>query len=114
VEPTHGPGHATFYATNRRNIDRLREQRDRAGLIQTADVLDTSRHFDARRLADEARSAAEWIDETTPRTYDVGEADGIRVGDMLRYSRGGYAREGVVIDTDGRTATTNHGDVVAL
>ncbi|MBD8477583.1 hypothetical protein [Microbacterium sp. CFBP 8794] len=92
----------------------LQDQRDRAGLTQLADVLDTSPHPDGPELAREARAAVDWLDATAPRTVTVGDAHGIRVGDILRYERDGYPLEGVVIDTDGHTATTNLGDHVAL
>lgn len=114
MEPTHGHRHGDFASVNRANIARLQEERDRAGLTQLADVLDTSPHVDGRMLADQARAAVDWIDATTPRTFDASNAHGIRVGDILRYDRDGYSLEGVVIDTDGRTATTNHGDDVAI
>lgn len=113
MEPNHGHGH-DYFATNRRNIERLRDHRDRAGLIQLADVLDGRPTLDARALADEARDAAAFIDSTTPRMHDVGTADGIRVGDILKYSHRGHPREGVVIDIDDRTVITNHGDRVAI
>ncbi|KRD51948.1 hypothetical protein [Microbacterium sp. Root280D1] len=107
------PGHGTT-AVNRRNIAHLRDQRDRAGLLQLADILAAQTFPDAATLVDEARAAATWIDDTTPRTYDVGDAAGISIGDILRYQHDGRAREAVVIATDGRTATTTHGDTVAL
>lgn len=107
------PGHGTI-AVNRRNIAHLRDQRDRAGLLQLADILAAQTFAGAATLADEARAAADWIDETTPRTYDAGKAAGIRVGDILRYPLNGSHRESVVIDTDARTATTSHGDTIAL
>jgi len=113
VDSIREPGHGTT-AVNRRNIAHLRDQRDRAGLRQLADVLAQQTFVDARMLADEARAAADWIDDTTPRTYDAGAAHGIRVGDVLRYQHHGQPRESVVIDLDGTTATTTHGDVVAL
>jgi len=113
VEPTHGPGH-DYVAINRRNIGRLRDDRDRAGLIQLADILSgRSGSLPAQMLADEARAAAAWIDDTTPRTYDVDDADGIRIGDVLRYARSGCVLEGVVIAIHGHTVTTNLGDHVA-
>ncbi|EYT59765.1 hypothetical protein [Microbacterium sp. UCD-TDU] len=108
-EPGHGPT-----AVNRRNIAHLRDQRDRAGLLQLADILDGQTFTDADTLADEARAAVDWIDETTPRTYELGDTNGIRVGDVLRYQHHGNPRESVVIATDGRTATTTHGDTVVL
>lgn len=114
MEPTHGHRHGTFASVNRANVTRLMEQRDRAGLTQLADVLDTSHHPDGPRLAQEARAAVDWIDTTTPRTLDAADAHGIRVGDILRYERDGYPLEGVVIDTDGHTVTTNLGDTVAI
>ncbi|KTR95358.1 hypothetical protein NS220_06015 [Microbacterium testaceum] len=77
-------------------------------------MLDTSPHSDGPAIAREARAAVDWIDTTTPRTLDAHDADGIRVGDILRYERDGYTLEGVVIDTDGHTATTNLGDSVAI
>lgn len=107
------PGHGTT-AVNRRNITHLRDQRDRAGLLQLADVLAAQTYPDAATLADEARAAADWIDETTPRTHDAGTASSARVGDVLRYQLNGRPRESVIITTDGRTATTSHGDTVAL
>ena len=63
---------------------------------------------------DQARASVTWIDATTPRAFDASDAHGIRVADILRYDRDGYPVEGVVIDTDGRTSTTNHGDDVAI
>lgn len=107
------PGHGTT-AVNRRNIAHLRDQRDRAGLLQLADILAAQTFPDAHTLADEARAAATWLDDTTPRTHDAANAAGIRVGDILRYQHDGRARQSVVIATDGRTATTTHGDNVAL
>lgn len=114
MEPIRDPRHRDFVAVNRANIARLTDDRDRAGLNQLADVLDTSPHIDAPMLADQARAAVDWIDTTTPRVLDQHDAAGVRVGDILRYERDGYPLEGVVIDTDGRTATTNHGDHVAI
>ena len=114
MEPIRDPRHRDFVAVNRANIARLTDERDRAGLTQLADVLDTSPHIDGPMLAGQARAAVDWIETTTPRTLDAGNAHGIRVGDILRYDRDGYPLEGVVIDTDGRTATTNHGDNVAI
>lgn len=113
MEPNHGHGH-DYLATNRRNIERLRDDRDRAGLIQLADVLEGRRIHDACTLAAEARDAAAFIDSTAPRIFDVDDADGIRVGDILRYCRGGHTREGLVLSIDGYTVTTNHGDTVAI
>lgn len=107
------PGHGTT-AVNRRNITHLRNQRDRTGLLQLADILATQTYPDAATLADEARAAADWIDDTTPRTYDADNAAGIRVGDILRYPLNGSHRESVAIHVDARTATTSHGDTVAL
>lgn len=114
MEPIRDPRHDTFASINRANMTRLQEQRDRAGLTQLADVLDTSPHPDGPALACEARAAIDWLDATAPRTLTAGDAHGIRVGDILRYERDGYPLEGVVIDTDGRTATTNLGDHVAV
>ena len=107
------PGHGTT-AVNRRNIAHLRDQRDRSCLLQLADILAAQAFTDAHTLADEARAAVDWIDETTPRTYELGDAHGIRPGDVLRYPHDGRTRESVVIATDGHTATTTHGDTVAL
>lgn len=107
------PGHGTN-AVNRRNIAHLRDQRDRAGLLQLADTLAAQTFPDAATLANEARAAAAWIDETTPRTYDAGAAHGIRAGDILRYQLNGSHRESVVIHVDARTATTSHSDTVAI
>lgn len=107
------PGHGTN-AVNRRNIAHLRDQRDRAGLLQLADVLAAQTFPDAATLADEARAAADWIDDTTPRTYDADDAAGIRPGDILRYELNGQQRQSVVIRTDGHTATTTHGDTIAI
>lgn len=107
------PGHGTN-AVNRRNIAQLRDQRDRAGLLQLADVLAAQTFPDAPTLADEARAAADWIDNTTPRTYDADNAADIRPGDILRYELNGQQRQSVVIRTDGRTATTTHGDTIAI
>lgn len=107
------PGHGTT-AVNRRNIAHLRDQRDRAGLLQLADILAAQTFTDAATLATEARAAVDWIDETTPRTHELGDAHGIRPGDVLRYPHDGRTRESVVISTDGHTATTTHGDTVAL
>lgn len=106
------PGHGTN-AVNRRNIAHLRDQRDRAGLLQLADVLAAQTFAGAAALADEARAAADWLDDTTPRSYDAGNAAGIRPGDILRYPANGRTRESVVIRTDGHTATTTHGDTIA-
>ena len=114
MEPTHGHRHGTFASVNRANIARLQEQRDRAGLTQLADVLDTSPHPDGPSLALEARAAVDWIDTTTPLIVDVADAIEIRVGDILRYNRDGYPLEGVVIDVDGHHITTNLGDNVAI
>lgn len=114
MEPTHDPRHHTFTSINRANLTRLQEQRDRAGLTQLADVLDTSPHPDGPALAREARAAVDWLDATAPRTLTARNTAGIRVGDILRYDRDGYPLEGVVIDTDGHTATTNLGDRIAL
>lgn len=114
MEPTHDPRHRTFTSINRANIARLQEQRDRAGLTQLADVLATSPHPDGPALAARARAAIDWLDATAPRTLTAGNALGIRVGDILRYERDGYPLEGVVIDTDATTATTNLGDRIAL
>lgn len=114
MEPTHDPRHRTFASVNRANIARLQEQRDRVGLTQLADVLATSPHPDAPALAREAHSAVDWIDATAPRVFDQQDAAGIRVGDILRYEPDGYPLEGVVIDTDGRTAITYLGDNVAI
>lgn len=108
-EPGHGPT-----AVNRRNIAHLRDQRDRAGLLQLADVLAAQTFPYAATLADEARTAADWIDDTTPRTYDADNAAGIRPGDILRYELNGQQRQSVVIRTDGHSATTTHGDTVAI
>jgi hypothetical protein len=116
VDSIREPGHGTN-AVNRRNIAHLRDQRDRAGLLQLADVLAAQTFPDAATLADEARAAAEWIDNTTPRTYDADDADdaaGIRPGDILRYELNGQQRQSVVIRTDGHTATTTHGDTIAI
>ncbi|WP_141651295.1 hypothetical protein [Microbacterium sp. 3J1] len=107
------PGHGTT-AVNRRNITHLRDQRDRAGLLQLADTLAAQTYPDAAELADEARAAADWIDETTPRTHTAGDAATARVGDILRYNHDGRPRESVISTIDGRTATTTHGDTVAL
>jgi hypothetical protein len=116
VDSIREPGHG-YLAVNRRNITHLRDQRDRAGLQQLIDVLARATgHLahDAATLIDEARAALTWIDTTTPRIYAVGEADGIRPGDILHYTHDGRARESVVITTDGSTVTTSHGDTVAL
>ncbi len=107
------PGHGTT-AVNRRNIAHLRDQRDRAGLLQLAEILSAQTFTNAATLADEARAAVDWIDETTPRTHEIDDTGGIRPGDVLRYPHDGRPRESVVIATDGRTATTTHGDTVAL
>lgn len=103
-EPGHGPS-----AVNRRNISHLRDQRDRAGLLQLADILAAQTFTDAATLADEARAAVDWIDETTPRTYELGDNAGIRPGDLLRYQHDGRTRESVVIAIDGHTATRPRG-----
>jgi hypothetical protein len=113
VDSIREPGHGTT-AVNRRNIAHLRDQRDRAGLLQLADILAAQTFPDAVTLADEARAAADWLDDTTPRTYDADNAAGIRPGDILRYPANGRTRESVVIRTDGHTATTTHGDTTAI
>ena len=113
VDSSREPGHGTN-AVNRRNIAHLRNQRDRAGLLQLADILATQTYPDAATLADEARAAAHWIDETAPRTYDASNAAGIRVGDILRYELNGRTLDSVVIHTDGHSATTTNGDTIAL
>ena len=61
MDDTHEPRHSAFYPTNHRNIDQLHADRDRAGLHQLIDTLNSVtgwRAHDAARLIDEARSAA--------------------------------------------------------
>lgn len=99
-----------FYATNRRNIEQLRDERDRAGLLQLADVLDDVAHADSPALLDLIRQALTFIDDTAPRT--VTAADPIRVGDILTYEAHGMPRQGVVLIVTEQLAVTNLGDEV--
>ncbi len=105
-----------YYRTNRRNIDRLQHERDRAGLQQLADTLATTtgpHAHDAARLIEDAHAAIAHIDATTPRTVDP-RTPGIRIGDILTYHRDGAERHGLVLALTATTATTNLGDDVAL
>lgn len=104
----------SYWATNRRNIDRLRENRDRAGILQLADVLATSGHPDAPALVEHAREVVAWIDSTSPATLTADQAHSIRVGDVLTYVHAGHELHGVVLTIDGDTATTNLGHTVTI
>lgn len=112
MDSTHEPGHGTT-AVTRRNITHLRDQRDRAGLLQLADTLAEQRHPDAANLAAEARDAARWIDNTSPRAHDTTDTRGIRIGDILSYTTHGTRRQGIVIAITSDGITTNHGDIIA-
>jgi hypothetical protein len=105
-----------YYNTNRRNIDRLQHERDRAGLQQLADTLAavTGPHaHDAARLITDAHTAIAHIDATTPREVTPDSPD-IRIGDILTYRIDGTERQGIVLTVHAGTATTNLGDDVAL
>ncbi len=116
MDDTHEPRHPTFYATNRRNIDQLHADRDRAGLLQLIDTLNLStgyRAHDAARLIDDARAAIASIDDTAPRTLRPGDP-GIRVGDILEYETNGQARSAVVLIVTDCLAVTHLGDEIPL
>ena len=104
----------SYWATNRANIDRLRENRDRAGILQLVDIISTAGHADAPALVEHARQAVAWIDSTSPATIDATRADSIRVGDVLTYLHAGHELQGVVLTIDGDTATTNLGHTVTI
>lgn len=104
----------SYTATNRANIDRLRENRDRAGITQLAEVLATTGHPESGAIVEYARDAIAWIDATSPSTIDADHAAGVRVGDVLTYTHAGHPLQGVVIAITGDTAITNHGHEVDL
>lgn len=97
-------------ATNRRNIARLRDERDAAGLRQLVDVL-TSVGADPD-LIRTAEDAIAWIADTTPA--DVTPTAQPRLGDIITYQHAGREHLGVVIAVTDDTATTNHGHRVPL
>ncbi|WP_336642323.1 hypothetical protein [Microbacterium sp. MMO-56] len=116
MDDTHEPRHSTYYATNRRNIDQLHENRDRAGLIQMIDVLTLVtgwRAHDAARLIDDARTAIDGIAATSPRTLHLGDP-GIRVGDILEYDVRGEPRSAIVLIVTDCLAVTHLGDELPL
>lgn len=116
MDDTHEPRHPAFYATNRRNIDHLHAERDRAGLLQLIDSLQTAtgwRAHDAARLVDDAAAAIASIDETTPRTVRSGDP-GIRVGDILEYDVHGEPRTAIVLIVTDCLAVTHLGDEIPL
>lgn len=104
----------SYWATNLRNIDQLRDNRDRAGILQLADVLTKATHPDAPALAQHARDAIDWIDATAPDTVNADAAVGLRVGDILTYLHAGHLLQGVVLTITGDTATTNLGHEVTI
>lgn len=101
-----------YFATNKANIARLRDNRDRAGLTQLADVLTTVPGGAA--LVQEARDAIAWIDATTPDTVTPDDGVRIRVGDILTYVHAGHHLQGVVLTIQDGVATTNLGHQVAI
>lgn len=116
MDDTHEPRHPAFYATNRRNIEQLHADRDRAGLQQLLDALDIAtgwRAHDAARLIDEARTAIASIDAASPRTLHPGDP-GIRVGDILEYDINGDARSAIVLVVTDCLAITHLGDEIPL
>lgn len=110
----HDPG--PYYATNRRNIDRLKDERDTAGLNQLITVLEQAhgwRAHDATGLIDHARAALTFIERTTPELVSAGSLR-IRIGDIIRYTVDGHEHQAIVLSTDQRTAQTNLGHTVPL
>ncbi|MFE2772277.1 hypothetical protein [Microbacterium resistens] len=101
-----------YFATNTANIARLRDNRDRAGLTQLADVLTTVP--DGGALVQEARDAIAWIDATTPDMVTPDDGARIRVGDILTYVHAGHLLQGVVLTIQDGVATTNLGHQVAI
>lgn len=104
----------SFYDTNRGNIDRLRENRDRAGIQQLLDIFDDVDHADSAALTRHALDAIAWIDATSPDTVSADAASGLRVGDVLTYIHADHLLQGVVLAIDGDHATTNLGHEVTI
>lgn len=108
--------HGTYYATNRRNIDRLQDERDQAGLHQLIDVLEQAtgwRAHHATRLIDDARTALTFIERTTPELV-YADSPHIRIGDIIRYTIDGHEHQAIVLSTDHHAAHTNLGHTVPL
>lgn len=104
----------SYWATNCRNVDRLRSNRDRAGILQLADIFSISAHADAPALEQYARDAVAWIDSTSPDTVHADVAHSIRVGDVLTYLHAGHELQGIVLTIAGDVATTNLGHEVTI
>lgn len=113
MDSSRQPGHGTT-AVNRRNITHLRDQRDRAGLLQLANSATLSAHPDAPTVVADALEAVEWIDRTSPDTISADRADGIRVGDILTYMHAGHLVQGIALSIDGGRVTTNLGHTVTI
>lgn len=103
-----------YIATNQANIARLRENRDRAGLLQLADAIALSGHHDASAVIADARAAVEWIDRTSPATVSATHAHDVRVGDIITYDHAGHSVQGIVLARAGDVVTTNLGHDVHL
>ena len=104
----------SYWATNRQNIDRLRDERDRAGILQLADTFRLGTHADSAALERYARNAAAWLDATTPDTISADAAALLRVGDILTYLHAGHLLQGVVLTIEGNHVTTNLGHEVTI
>ncbi|MFK4760312.1 hypothetical protein ACI3KS_05190 [Microbacterium sp. ZW T5_45] len=104
----------SYTATNRAAVDRLRENRDRAGILQLADIYRDVAHPDGPSLERYALDAVAWIDSTSPATVSADAADRIRVGDVLTYLHAGHELQGVVLTIDGDHVTTNLGHEVTI
>jgi hypothetical protein len=103
-----------YFAVNHANIVRLRDNRDRAGLLQLADNVTLSGHPDATAVAADALEAVEWIDRTSPDTVSADRAHSIRVGDILTYMHAGHLVQGIALSIDGGRVTTNLGHTVTI